>query len=145
MGINTDKKQGWTEPDNTVRCPHCCAEAGGQRAGTPLSEITVKVMSDDPWIPVAKATICRRCRRIYRVFLLPDAQKLRITRIGIGRCLKATRCAESFKINELQSGIMDEVVLSETVKKAMIDHPCRSEYNPDKYIQSELPEPQLNY
>ena len=137
MAQATQQKPDYTEPDNTVRCTHCCVEAGGTRAGTPLSEITVKIKaSDESFIPIAKATICRRCLRIYRVFLLPMAEKLNINRIGVGRCLKASKCADSFKINELQSGQMDEVKISESLKKIMRElSPVN--YNPDKFTQSD--------
>ena len=140
MGI--ENNQGYTAIDDTIRCPKCCVETKQGRAGTPLSEITVSVSSTcEPFIAVAKATICRRCRRIYRIFILPMGEKLNINRHGVGCCLKASRNSDMFKINELQSGEPDKLELSESLKKILADMPEKNKpvYNPNEFTEQDLP------
>ena len=140
-----EPRGGWTKDDRTPRCVNCGEpdQAGGL-VGTPLSEITVKVMSSvDPFIDVAKAAICRHCHRVYHVKLLRGASGLNINLAGVEACLKATENADSFKINELQSGRVDHVELSQTLQAIIAKRPPRPAqanprtgfYNPDAFTE----------
>ena len=145
MDQNT-KQGGWTKEDRTVRCINCgWPDKTGHMVGTPISQITVSVIStQEPFIPIAKASICRRCNRFYAVRLLEGAGELNISLAAVEDCLKASKNADSFKINELQAGKLDEVELSDSLKALIAARPPRlpgqfnqrtGVYNPNAYLE----------
>ena len=126
-----EPKGGWTEDDRVKRCITAKCGYGkdetGAEVGTLLSLITVSVRkSDEPNIPVARACVCMRCGRLYGLTLRLDPEThqqipaaMGITQSNLEACLRASKNATLFTLNELQTGRMDEVALSPAVRELM--------------------------
>ena len=151
-----EPKEGWTKDDRASRCINCGhgKDNTGAIIGTLLSMITISVYhKGDVNIPVAHASICRRCHRIYGLTLRLHPETLRqvaadmgITRDNIMACLRASKNATLFELEELQTGKMKEVELPATVRELMAkrSHGASARdaqeartgvYNPDAFIE----------
>jgi len=129
--LKNPPKDGWTKDDSARRCvsDKCGAGRGegGEWVGTPLSTMLVSaIQRDAPNIVVARACVCIRCGRLYGLTLRKDpethavmADGMGISRAGIEACLRASKNATLFTLNELQTGRMDEVALSPAVRELM--------------------------
>lgn len=163
--LKNPPKDGWTKDDRTRRCitDNCGYGRGndGSWIGMPLSTTLVSVIQRDaPNLVVARACLCIRCGRLYGLTLRLDpetharvADTMGISRSGIEACLRASKSAGLFNLDDLQNGRMAEVELSDRVKElmAMRSHGAglrdaqelrTGSYNPDLYIepkQEELP------
>ena len=155
-----EPKGGWTEDDRVKRCITAKCGYGkdetGAEVGTLLSLITVSVRkSDEPNIPVARACVCMRCGRLYGLTLRLDPETHQqipaargITQSNLEACLRASKGAGLFALEDLQNGRMAEVELSDRVKELMEQrsHGAREKdaqelrsgaYNPDAFTEPE--------
>jgi len=145
----TEKKQGYTKPDYSLRCQHCSigVDDGGQNIGGLIARQRVtcqigpgysvhvatigRCINDGHWLPTGEKS--DPCHAIHSCEMELDGRKLNITEDGVLNCCKNSQ-GNHFYLGELKDGHID--MIDTPAMPTPPPPPQTPDYNPDKFTQS---------